>query len=293
MTMESAGKFYLFSQLPAEIQLQIWKLHKEHKPKLRHTLVQDFYGRRTYEAFDVKQHVYVNTLTIRQPGERAGDAIVHPEAGEEITKVQLMNVKCWTGHYGTCALAEGAPGPPRVCPAIQKPSVDVAVNFELDTVVISDCVNPGGWFTPLLALPEQCDRRDATTLTDEHWIFRVQTLALNLGPTHAEDLHCPSTHFLSRMACLKTLYLFRYLPPCGCGPPGQWNGFNMDMLDENGFLDAEDAVRIHALNCRRRLNPYLHVGENLVAQVKRLLGARGEDVVIKVAFGLHDDPVWY
>ncbi|RYP76297.1 hypothetical protein DL769_003637 [Monosporascus sp. CRB-8-3] len=111
MAMEASGIFHFFSQLPVEIQLQIWKIHREHKPKLRHTLVQDFYGRRTYEAFDVKQHVYVNTLTSRKPGERTRDAIVHPEAGEEITKVQLENVKCWTGHYGTCALAEGFPDP--------------------------------------------------------------------------------------------------------------------------------------------------------------------------------------
>ncbi|RYO84850.1 hypothetical protein DL766_001526 [Monosporascus sp. MC13-8B] len=271
--MMASGKFHFFSQLPVEIQLQIWKIHKEHKPKLRHTLVQDFCGRHTYEAFDVKQHVYVNTLTGQEPGERTGNAIVHPEAGEEITKVRPMNVKCWTGHYGTCALAEGAPGPPRVSRVIQKPSVDVA-------------------FTPLVPLPEQCRHCDATMLTDEHWIFRVQTPALNIGPTHAEDLHWLLPHFLSRMACLKTLYLFRYLPPCGCGPPGQRNGFSIDMLDQNGFLDAEDVVRIHALNCRRALNPYLHAGEHLVVQVKRLLGAWGEDVVIKVAFDLHDDPVW-
>ncbi|RYP11710.1 hypothetical protein DL767_011031 [Monosporascus sp. MG133] len=292
--MSLLKNFRLFPSLPVEIQLAIWKIHKDNKKKIRHKLIQDFFGRRTYDAFEVKGHAYVNTLTTRNPGEQNGTAIVHPDAGEEISRAQLTNVKCWTGHDGASALDRldnKDEAEPRTWRTIQGPSAYISMNFEFDVVVLTDCISPGSWYTPLLPFPVQDSRRDAGALTDDHWIFKVQTLALNMGPTEAEHLQCSSTHFLSRMTSLKTLYVFRYFT-CSCGPPRKWRGFDLEMLDDNGFLSAEDAVRIHSMNCRRRLDPYLQIGEDLEPRIKQLLGARAEDVVVKVAFDIHDDPAW-
>ncbi|RYP24319.1 hypothetical protein DL765_000583 [Monosporascus sp. GIB2] len=260
---EPLGNFHVFPLLPVEIPLAIWKIHKDSKTKIRHTLIQDFFGCRTYDAFGVKRHVYVNTLITRNPGEQNGTAIVHPDAGEEISKAQLTNVKYWTGHDGASALDrldDEDEAEPRTWHTIQKPSAYISMNFEFDIVVLTDCA-----------------------LTDDHWIFKVQ---LNLGPTEAEHLQCSSTHFLSRMTSFKTLYVFRYFT-CSCGPPRKWRGFDLEMLDDDDFLSADDAVRIHSMGCRRRLDPYLQIGEDLEARIKQLLEARAEDVVV-----LHDDPAW-
>ncbi|RYP24594.1 hypothetical protein DL767_008594 [Monosporascus sp. MG133] len=163
------------------------------------------------------------------------------------------------------------------------------MNHEKDVVHLRDATDVGRWFTPLLPIVARLKGHDASMFTRNHWIFRVQKLALALhSPSVLELKRNPSDNFLARMPNLKILYLV-IDRGCQCWKTESW--VRADSLElEYGFVSFGDAARRHDL-CSCRVGRMLLAAGAELASLKAQMGAWAEGLEIKIVYDAYLDPV--
>ncbi|KAL7628555.1 hypothetical protein AAE478_000070 [Parahypoxylon ruwenzoriense] len=245
--MSLLDKFYYFNRLPVEIQDMVWDFYRR-RQGLRHYLTA--YGqkssskpKRLYAALDPGTNRFIRTYGSSQI-RFSKWPVRHPAVGEEDSVIRLVGSYAAPdpGIYGRSIITAKGVEWWKTRQALQ-----IRINFHKDLVVI-DGKDSGRCLNPLWTTVLSSQR----PLADDHWIYRVRYLALQLGPTSSLDL--ASEDVLSEMKELQTLYLVTYRSPdCVFGTsPRDWKGFDKNLMDEHNFFPFAEFKRIHLLHPKHR-----------------------------------------
>ncbi|RYP67546.1 hypothetical protein DL771_007196 [Monosporascus sp. 5C6A] len=229
------------------------------------------------EGVERYRHKFADRITDSHDKKYTG-APVHPDAGQEHCTIQLMYVNLTPAVTQSPALLR-----------INRPSINITMNHEKDVVYLRDATDVGRCFTPLLPIVARSKGHDASIFTHNHWIFRVQKLALALhSPSALELKRNPSNNFLARMPNLKILYLV-IDRGCQCWATESWVRADSFEL-EYGFVSLGDAVRRHDLRTCR-VGRMLVAADAELASLKAQMGAWAEGLEIKIVYDAYRDPV--